>query len=97
MSEPVRCVCGGEAQVKPVGGCRCVECHECGRRTPGHFAAGMAVEHWAKDQLALKSHEPLVKALEETLALATQSQPPDVFVKFEAILKPALALVEEKP
>ncbi len=62
MNEPVKCVCGCEAQVNPVGGCWCVECHECGRRTPGHFAAGMAVEHWAKDQLALKSHKPLVKA-----------------------------------
>lgn len=70
MSEsvkPVKCVCGGEAEIDGCGrfwvGCRPKRGPSCGRIGPIMHTADAAVVGWDKDMRALKHFDAMMEAL----------------------------------
>ena len=75
-----------------VAGNEIAVCHYCeGEYPPTLEEVEANAELIAK---AVNCHDKFVEAIRDALALATCSQPPDTFVKCEAILQPMLDLVK---
>ncbi len=104
--KPVQCICGRERSVETVyvgGGETQACCCACGIRSPAastdYGSLDKVYAAWDKMMLALKSHDPLVKALKERTEECRQSAPPVTCYECDheppCLARGLLALVED--